>query len=156
MMRRRQSQPPYPPPNPTVRRLRRLLETSIGALLGLLVISGVLTTALAAEPAPDDLCADAMTQAAMRACLNARYQEVDVTLNQVYKQLMAQLSSTQKTKFKQAQRAWITFRDASAAFAASTAEGGSLAPTLSLAELVSMTEARVVAMQEILRALDAR
>jgi len=156
MTRRRQSQPPYPPPNPSARCLRRLFETSIGALLGLLVISGVLTTSLAAAQAPDDLCAAAMTQAAMRACLNTRYQAVDVTLNQVYKKLMAQLSPTRKTKFKQAQRAWITFRDASAAFAASAAEGGSLAPTLSLAELVSMTEARIVAMQEILRALDAR
>ena len=156
MTRRRQSQSPYPPPAPSARCLRRLRDTSIGALLGLLVISGVLTTALAAEPAPDDLCAEAMTQAAMRACLNARYQEVDGALNQVYKQLVAQLSPTQKTKLRQAQRAWITFRDASAAFAASMAEGGSLAPTLSLAELVSVTEARVAAMQEILRGLEAR
>ena len=156
MTRRRQSQPPSPPSPPPARCLRRLLDALSGALLGLLVISGVLTTALAAEPAPDDLCAEAMTQAAMRACLNARYQEADVTLNQVYRQLIAQLSSTQKAKLRQAQRAWIAFRDASAAFAASTAEGGSLAPTLSLAELVSVTEARVVAMQEILRTLEAR
>ena len=155
MMRRCQSRPPYAPLNPVTRCLRVLPDALISALLGLL-ISGMLAPALAAEQATDDLCAEAMTQVAMRACFNTRYQQADVALNQAYKQLMAQLGPTQKTKFKQAQRAWIAFRDASAAFAASTAEGGSLAPVLSLVELVSMTEARTTAMQEIIQTLNDR
>jgi len=155
MTRCSKSQAPQVPLSSSIPRSRHLLSSAIYALL-CLFISAILATALAVEQASNDPCPEAMTQAAMQACFNMRYQQVDATLNQVYKQLMAQLSPTQRTQFKQAQRAWIAFRDASAAFAASTAEGGSMAPLLSLTELVSMTETRIVTMQEILRELQAR
>ncbi len=70
------------------------------------------------------LCSEATTTAAMRACLNQYLSRVDGELNRVYRQVMAQLSGARKTTFKEAQRAWIVFRDKSAAFKASEVEGG--------------------------------
>ena len=67
-------------------------------------------------------CAEAVSTAEMQTCANRLYQEADAELNQVYRQLIAQLSAQRKTQLKASQQAWITFRDKNTAFAAGIAD----------------------------------
>ena len=59
-------------------------------------------------------CANAMTQFDMNNCFCAQYQKADAELNRVYRQLLAanEADKVSTEKLKNAQRAWIAFRDA--------------------------------------------
>ena len=59
-------------------------------------------------------------------CITAEYQRQDARLNKAYKALMAELSPARKKQLREAQRAWIKFRDANCAFYGDP-DGGSLA-----------------------------
>jgi uncharacterized protein YecT (DUF1311 family) len=50
-------------------------------------------------------------QLTMNVCASHRYATADQKLNQQYKQLMAQQDATGKQRLRDAQRAWISFRD---------------------------------------------
>ncbi len=45
-------------------------------------------------------------------CTNAEYTYQDAQLNQAYKQAMQRIEETQQKRVKEAQRAWIKYRDA--------------------------------------------
>lgn len=115
-----------------------------------------LAVSLGAERPANDPCAEAMTTVEMRECLNKRYKQVDDALNHLYQQLLSQLSKTRQTKLREAQQAWMLFRDKSAAFVASETEGGTMQPLVSLSVLVSMTERRVVELKDLLQHVDTR
>ena len=51
-----------------------------------------------------------------------RYEMEDKSLNTIYKQLLKNLNDAQKQKLRDAQRSWITFRDANSAFVKSLNE----------------------------------
>ncbi|MGA9996568.1 MAG: lysozyme inhibitor LprI family protein [Pyrinomonadaceae bacterium] len=59
-------------------------------------------------------CANAMTQADMNRCFCTQYTKADEELNRVYQQVLATNRDEQKfiEKLKEAQRAWVSFRDA--------------------------------------------
>ncbi|MBO0695100.1 MAG: DUF1311 domain-containing protein [Verrucomicrobia bacterium] len=83
----------------------------------------------------------AQTQAAMNAQARADFRQADAELNKTYQAVLAKLpDSESKEKLKQSQRAWLTFRDAEAAFAAG---GGTMAPTLRYATMTELTEQRI-------------
>lgn len=107
-------------------------------------IAAILTVCLLTEPGrtgePD--CSQAVSTAEMRTCANRLYQEADAELNQVYRQLIAQLSAPRKTQLKASQQAWLAFRDKNADFAAGVAEGGSMASLVEVMELTAMTRTR--------------
>jgi uncharacterized protein YecT (DUF1311 family) len=96
----------------------------------------------AAVWATDNACEDALTTAQMQECANRRYARADAELNQAYKQLASQLEPQRRGLLRDAQRAWVAFRDKNAAFVASDAEGGTLYPVLEVSERASMTERR--------------
>ncbi|MNR93275.1 hypothetical protein D3C72_243260 [compost metagenome] len=50
-------------------------------------------------------------QLTMNMCASHRYSQADQTLNQQYKKLMAQQDAVGKQRLRDAQRAWISFRD---------------------------------------------
>ena len=50
-------------------------------------------------------------QMTMNMCASHRYSAADKTLNQQYRQLMAQQDAVGKQRLRDAQRAWISFRD---------------------------------------------
>jgi uncharacterized protein YecT (DUF1311 family) len=104
----------------------------------------------------DGSCDTAMTTADMQVCLDKRYHQVDQELNRVYNQLMSELSHTRQATFREAQRAWILFRDKSAAFSASETEGGTMSTLIYLSVLTSMTEKRVGELQALLQGMTAR
>lgn len=97
----------------------------------------------------DTSCKDASTTAAMRACENLRYERADEKLNAAYARLVTQVDQPRREKLKQAQRAWVAFRNANADFLASAAEGGTLAPLIRVTATAEMTETRAAELQKI-------
>ena len=85
-------------------------------------------------------CSDANTQAEMNICAGKEYKAADVTLNRVYQQLVAMLEPEEKSQLKEAQTAWIKYRDTNCDFVADQYKGGSIRPMiygLCLAEVTS-------------------
>ena len=86
----------------------------------------------------------AQTQATMNAQARADFEKADAELNKTYEALLAKLPDTEgKKKLKDSQRAWLTFRDAEAAFAVDEVRGGSMAPTIRYATMTELTEQRI-------------
>jgi uncharacterized protein YecT (DUF1311 family) len=68
------------------------------------------------------------------------YKAADATLNRVYQQLVAMLEPEEKAQLKEAQTAWIKYRDTNCEFVADQHKGGSIRPMiygLCLAEVTS-------------------
>src|SRR5215813_2126421 len=66
-----------------------------------------------------DPCANPQTQLEMNECQGKEYRKADAELNAVYKQLMSKLDDEgEKAALKNAQLAWIKFRDANCDFEA--------------------------------------
>ncbi|GAA6208272.1 lysozyme inhibitor LprI family protein [Cognatishimia sp. WU-CL00825] len=98
--------------------------------------------ALCATPvfAQDIDCENAMTQQAMNQCAHLEWQAADQDLNLAYGIAMAQAKSQDAyisqtdipaaTLLRNAQRAWIDFRDKACALEGTIARGGSMQPLL--------------------------
>lgn len=106
---------------------------------------------LSAAVQADD-CASASTQSAMNECADKQYKQADSQLNALYKQINSRLqdSPDSKKRLVSAQRAWVAFRDAECAFAASGVEGGSVYPMIYNGCLAELTEKRVAAFKTYL------
>ncbi len=124
-------------------------------LLFLLISLLITSVSSAQEPESKDPCEDAMTTVEMQECLGQQYQQWDAELNLVYKKIRSKLSVVRKTKLKEAQLAWIVFRDKSAEFEASEEEGGSMYSLVHLSLMASLTEQRVENLREILKRMDS-
>jgi len=75
-----------------------------------------------------DLTADGDTNAGMIRCTVEEYDAWDARLNTAYGDLMQRLEAPRTDGLRDAQRAWMTLRDADCDFAASAYEGGSMQP----------------------------
>lgn len=64
--------------------------------------------------------ANAQSQSEMNRKAAQEFETADATLNKVFKQLIGKLDAEGKEKLKNAQRAWVQFRDAQADFEADT------------------------------------
>jgi uncharacterized protein YecT (DUF1311 family) len=68
------------------------------------------------EPKEEEkgLCPEAETQLELNACASRMYQEEDAKLNRIYQEILKKYKddSVFTKKFREAQRAWLKFRDA--------------------------------------------
>ncbi|WP_431300045.1 lysozyme inhibitor LprI family protein [Tabrizicola sp. BL-A-41-H6] len=97
-------------------------------------------------------CTAAITQMEMNYCAEQDWSKADTGLNQAYQMAMADLKQAlaerpedltkETTLLRDAQRAWIAFRDANCAVAGYPMRGGSAEPLLIYACLRGMTLAR--------------
>lgn len=87
-------------------------------------------------------CGDLVTQAQINQCAFDMYDEADALLNQTYKQVMAKLNPSRQTALKNAQRAWIKYRDSHCESEASVVEGGSMYPTIQYSCMTTETKKR--------------
>ena len=101
-------------------------------------------------------CPEAMTIVEMRECLDRQYAQADRELNRAYTQLRSKLDGPRQATLRDAQRAWIVFRDTSAEFEASEEEGGSLYSITYLSVLLSKTEQRVDELEALLKGMEIR
>jgi len=81
----------------------------------LLLLTAFPTFSQKKKPQP---CAKAQSQAEMNICWGNGYKKADTVLNQVYRKLVAMLDEEQKAQLKEAQLAWINYRDKNCEFVA--------------------------------------
>jgi uncharacterized protein YecT (DUF1311 family) len=107
--------------------------------------------------AQDTDCTDPVTQQDMNICAEEDWQAADVDLNRAYKQVMATMKEMDAdlpeelrgaaAALRDAQRAWISYRDANCTAAGFMMRGGSAEPLLVYGCLRALTESRT---QELL------
>ena len=90
------------------------------------------------------LCGKAATQMDMDQCAGKAMAEADSELNTLYGQLMAKLDAKNKDVTRDAQRAWLTFRDKECVSRTGGGpdQGGTIWPALYLECKVALTRAR--------------
>ncbi|HLJ71544.1 MAG TPA: lysozyme inhibitor LprI family protein [Roseiarcus sp.] len=105
-----------------------------------------------ALPAFGEDCPD-QNQQGLNACANAAYKKADDALNGVYRETMRRLKDDAAAAklLVAAQKAWIAFRDAECAFAASENAGGSIYPMVYAECLERLTKARTSALRLYLK-----
>jgi len=87
-------------------------------------------------------CANANSQADMNDCAGREYKAADATLNQVYRQLISLLDDEEKLQLKEAQTAWLKYRDANCEFVGGQYKGGTMRPMVHAMCLADMTRSR--------------
>ncbi|WP_162243534.1 MULTISPECIES: lysozyme inhibitor LprI family protein [unclassified Rhizobium] len=118
------------------------------------------STASAQEDQID--CQNAITQAEMNMCANQDYEAADKELNAVYRKAMASVKATDTEladidtnlvgaveALKNAQRAWIGYRDGQCELAGFEARGGSMEPMLVSGCLADLTKKRTDELKEL-------
>jgi uncharacterized protein YecT (DUF1311 family) len=87
-------------------------------------------------------CANAETQAEMNNCAGREYKTADAVLNQIYRQFVSMLNDEEKSQLKEAQTAWLKYRDTNCDFFADQYKGGSMRPMILGYCLADMTRNR--------------
>jgi len=103
----------------------------------------VFLTLLRAGAAISQECGNRTTQAAMNQCAAADYAKVDGELNKVYNDYRSRLNEDQQRQLRDAQLAWLKFRDLWCNFESSGVKGGSAHPFVLQYCLATMTRARL-------------
>jgi uncharacterized protein YecT (DUF1311 family) len=119
-----------------------------------LLILVILVSAHGQEPKKNEPCADAQSQADMNICWGKEYKAADATLNQVYRQLFAKLDDEQKAQLKNAQNAWLKYRDANCEFVADQYKGGSMRPMIAAICLADVTHNRTTELKNQIKDRD--
>jgi uncharacterized protein YecT (DUF1311 family) len=109
----------------------------------------ILLTTPAARAAID--CAAAKTQADLATCTAGNAASADAGLNAVYKALAGRLAPADLERLRDAQRAWIPFRDKECAFRTQPYAGGSVYSTLVATCKTELTKARLAQLQHQLQ-----
>ena len=118
-----------------------------GFLIAGLAISALFLTAdrdIAQAAASGADCSTSRTQSEMTACLGDDMKSADALLNKNYQTLMKQLGAKDKTNLRDAQRAWIVYRDKECAFRTAPYQDGSVAPSLIAACVTELTSQRIL------------
>lgn len=100
-------------------------------------------TILTGQDQKKDPCADAQSQAEMNMCWGKQYKAADARLNTVYRDFMTKLTEEESTQLKNAQLAWLKYRDTNCEFVADQFKGGSMRPMIVAMCLADVTNARV-------------
>lgn len=100
-------------------------------------------------------CANAESTVEMGACGQYAYGYADRLLNKTYKQLKDSLDAEGRVLLRNAQRAWVNFRDAECLHERDLARGGTMAGLLQLGCLESMTSERTAELETYKAGLEA-
>jgi uncharacterized protein YecT (DUF1311 family) len=76
--------------------------------------------------AVENSCKDLQTQFELSQCALTELDKANTSLNVVYKKLMLKLTPKEKSQLRNAERAWITYRDNMCDFVGLGVEGGSM------------------------------
>ena len=117
------------------------MKLAILFMLLFLAVSGLTFGQNKEKPLPLP-CSKAETQSEMTICWGKEYKAADATLNQVYRQLVAKLEEEEKAQLKEAQTAWLKYRDTNCDFVADQYKGGTMRPMIAAMCLADMTKDR--------------
>jgi uncharacterized protein YecT (DUF1311 family) len=95
-----------------------------------------------------------MTQFDMNQCAHKEYEAADAELNRAYNQLAAKLEGDNKARLKEAELAWIKYRDANCEYESSLYLGGTMRPMVESYCLAGMTKSRTAELREQLKELE--
>ena len=121
--------------------------------------AGVTTAALGFAVTPglaqedrDINCDDAYTQSEMNICAARDYDDADAALNAQWSVTYAAMADYPGAKqtLLEAQRAWLTYRDAQCDAVGTPYEGGSIQPLVIATCLANLTRARTEELQQML------
>jgi len=115
-------------------------------LCSLLWLAG--TSVSAQKQKKPDPCANPQTQTEMTQCAAEAYKAADKVLNQVYQQLVAKLDDEEKAQLKEAQTAWLKYRDTNCDFVADQYKGGTMRPMIYAGCLADVTKRRTSELRE--------
>ena len=115
-------------------------------LCSLLWLAG--TSVSAQKQKKPDPCANPQTQTEMTQCAAEAYKAADKVLNQVYQQLVAKLDDEEKAQLKEAQTAWLKYRDTNCDFVADQYKGGTMRPMIYAGCLEDVTKRRTSELRE--------
>lgn len=87
-------------------------------------------------------CSNLPNQNALNSCSSSVLNSANQKINTVYANYMKELNSTEKLQLKEAQRAWIQYKEKDCQFQSSPVLKGSLYPFVHNACLVEKTETR--------------
>ena len=98
----------------------------------------------AEEKAPTfEECGAKSSQSEMNACFAQILQSVDAELNREYAKLMDRLKdAAAQNLLRDAERAWLAYRDKHCAFVSSAAEGGRVRPSINALCVADLTKER--------------
>jgi uncharacterized protein YecT (DUF1311 family) len=140
-------------------RLKTIVQTGLGVSL-----AGFLATSTLADDKPD--CIDPQTQMEMTFCAGVDYQEADAALNALWPDVLAAARlndeyvgdmarergvPTTVEALRDAQRAWIRFRDAQCEFEAYEVFGGTMQPMVGSLCLARLTRERITLLSQALQ-----
>ncbi|HEY9302340.1 MAG TPA: lysozyme inhibitor LprI family protein [Phormidium sp.] len=97
---------------------------SLHALLTVLATTSVLAQSGGSVMAQQINCDRPQGDVEVRACIRLNYKASDKRLNEVYKQLISQLSGEERALISEAQLGWIKLRDKTCEFEVYTSRGG--------------------------------
>ncbi|WP_445246051.1 lysozyme inhibitor LprI family protein [Microcoleus sp. OTE_8_concoct_300] len=97
---------------------------SLHALLTVLATTSVLAQSGRSVMAQQINCDRPQGNVEVKACIRLNYEASDKRLNEVYKQLMSQLSGEERALLSEAQLGWIKLRDKTCEFAVYKNRGG--------------------------------
>lgn len=103
----------------------------------------VMLTSTYAQEQKKDSCATAQSQAEMNMCWGKEYKAADAKLNNTYQEFMSKVDQSEKVQLKNAQLAWLKYRDANCEFVADQYKGGTMRPMIAAMCLADVTNARV-------------
>lgn len=131
-----------------------------GVLWGLILVAVLVSPALAEEKVD---CNNAMTQLEMTTCTNLDWQQADEELNAAYKAAMSKMRETDEflpedqrgaaETLREAQRAWIPYRDKACDAYGFQARGGTMEPMLVYGCRAQLTEQRTKELEELTEGL---
>jgi uncharacterized protein YecT (DUF1311 family) len=98
-------------------------------------------------------CKNPMTTYDMRECASLDFEKADKKLNTAYNKLRKMQDKIGKQKLKDAQKAWIKYRDAKAVFDADAFRGGTAEPLLYTSSLTQTTKNRAKELKSDLQML---
>lgn len=131
-----------------------------GVLWGLILVAVLVSPALAEEKVD---CNNAMTQLEMTTCTNLDWQQADEELNAAYKAAMSKMRETDEflpedqrgaaETLREAQRAWIPYRDKACDAYGFQARGGTMEPILVYGCRAQLTKQRTKELEELTEGL---
>ncbi|MDQ1558154.1 MAG: hypothetical protein QOD32_1214 [Pyrinomonadaceae bacterium] len=98
----------------------------------------------------EDPCPGEHTQFELNRCAARARDKADAELNRVYRELMKDTSGAERAKLRDAQLAWLKFRDAHCDYRSVGNKGGSIYPMVVSFCLAGVTNARVEQLRQII------
>ena len=93
-------------------------------------------------------CEERGSQAEASGCAHREFQAADAELNKAYGRLAGILDAGEKALLKEAELAWIRYRDSTCVFESSQYAGGTMRPMIESFCLTRVTRARTAELKE--------